>query len=52
MMERYDREFSGWLDGFRWVAAIAVLVAHTGGRMVVDVTSLPAAERNLGYVGF
>ncbi len=35
------RSFSAWVDAFRWLAALSVLVTHTGIRMLPPVQAMP-----------
>ena len=37
--------FSTWLDLFRWVAALAVLVNHVENRLLVRILDIPPPER-------
>ncbi|HEX4612247.1 MAG TPA: acyltransferase [Urbifossiella sp.] len=41
---RRDQAFSGWLDGFRWLAAAAVLFAHTRSLFLASLTPDSAAS--------
>ena len=36
--------FSLWLDAFRWMAAFAVVITHTGNRLLVYASSIPLGE--------
>ena len=39
--EASKRSFSAWVDLFRWLAALCVLVTHTGIRMLPPVQAMP-----------
>ena len=41
-VEAGKREFSAWIDVCRWVAALSVLVTHTGIRMLPPLAEMPA----------
>lgn len=43
---------SDWLDLFRWVAALAVVITHVNNRLFVPVMSLPVDERSLLAYGW
>jgi len=44
-----EKAFSRWLDCFRWIAAVAVVFAHTENRMLVRIMDVPDAQRSIPY---
>lgn len=44
-----EKAFSRWLDCFRWIAALAVVFAHTENRMLVRIMDVPGAQRSVPY---
>ena len=44
--------FSQWLDLIRWLAALAVVLAHTGNRFFIRLTSLNTADRSIPFYSF
>jgi peptidoglycan/LPS O-acetylase OafA/YrhL len=46
------REFSLWLDAFRWISAMIVVVNHSGGVLLVSLSEVPPALRTLPHYAF
>jgi peptidoglycan/LPS O-acetylase OafA/YrhL len=48
----HQTSFALWLDVFRWVAAAAVLVTHTGNRLLIRYQDVPEADRMWVHLGY
>jgi peptidoglycan/LPS O-acetylase OafA/YrhL len=46
---RAEKPFSRWLDCFRWIAALAVVFAHTENRMLVRIMDVSGSQRSAPY---
>lgn len=44
-----QRAFSLWLDLFRWMAAVAVLLGHIHHRVFIHFGDVPAGERSIAF---
>lgn len=47
-----DAPFSLWLDAFRWVAALCVVITHTGNRLLTNINDIDLHQRTLIHYGF
>lgn len=47
-----DASFSLWLDAFRWVAALCVVITHTGNRLLTNINDIDLHQRTLVHYGF
>jgi peptidoglycan/LPS O-acetylase OafA/YrhL len=51
-MTRRKRAFSQWLDLFRWIAALLVVINHCSNRFLVRITDVDAAHRSIPFYLF
>lgn len=47
-----DESFSLWLDAFRWVAALCVVITHTGNRLLTNINDIDLPQRTVVHYGF
>lgn len=47
-----DASFSLWLDAFRWVAALCVVITHTGNRLLTNINDIDLHQRTVIHYGF
>lgn len=48
----HETGFGLWLDAVRWMAALAVLVTHTGNRLLTNVQAVPSSDRMLVHYAY